>query len=330
MFAAIACGSKDDEPQPNQENNQENNSEQTDPKDNNSSGVEGSTLLVFYSYTGSIKSIADEFLKNVDADVLEIQPAQEGLKYEADNYKIGSELIAAIRNAPDDKASYPEIKPYEIDLSKYSNIVVATPLWWSNMAAPMQTFLFECGKELKNKNLYLIVSSASSGISSVIEDAKRLCDGANFVGNELWINNSKRGQMPELVKQWIDNHKFTKQMTQKLIITVGGKSLTADFAQNSSAEALIEALKKSPITYQAHDYGGFEKVGDLGVSFPQNNEQITTSPGDIILYQGNNLCIYYGKNTWNFTRIAKIQDVGKEDLLDFLGDGEIEVKLEVK
>jgi hypothetical protein len=62
----------------------------------------------------------------------------------------------------------------------------------------------------------------------------------------------------------------------------------------------------------------------------QDDEQITTSPGDIILYQGNNLCIYYGKNTWNFTRIAKIQDVGKEDLWDFLGDGEIEVKLEVK
>ena len=121
-----------------------------------------------------------------------------------------------------------------------------------------------------------------------------------------------------------------EQMAPQLIITVGGRSLTADFAQNSSAEALIEALKKSPITYQSHDYGGFEKVGDLGVSFPQNNEQITTSPGDIILYQGNNLCIYYGKNTWNFTRIAKIQDVGKEDLLDFLGDGEIEVKLEVK
>ena len=121
-----------------------------------------------------------------------------------------------------------------------------------------------------------------------------------------------------------------EQMAPQLIITVGGRSLTADFAQNSSAEALIEALKKSPITYQAHDYGGFEKVGDLGVSFPQNNEQITTSPGDIILYQGNNLCIYYGKNTWNFTRIAQIQDVGKEDLLDFLGDGEIEVKLEVK
>lgn len=127
-----------------------------------------------------------------------------------------------------------------------------------------------------------------------------------------------------------NNQKEDESMTQKLIITVGGKSLTADFAQNSSAEALASALKKSPITYQAHDYGDFEKVGDLGQSFPQNNEQITTEPGDIILYQGNNLCIYYDKNTWNFTRIAKIQNISKEELLDFLGDGEIEVKLEIK
>ena len=61
---------------------------------------------------------------------------------------------------------------------------------------------------------------------------------------------------------------------------------------------------------------------------PIEPQIITDQETDI--YQGNNLCIYYGKNTWNFTRIAKIQDVGKEDLLDFLGDGEIEVKLEVK
>lgn len=121
-----------------------------------------------------------------------------------------------------------------------------------------------------------------------------------------------------------------KQEMKTLIITVSGKSLEADFADNSSAKALAEALKQSPITYKADDYGGFEKVGDLGQSFPQNNEQISTSAGDIILYQGHNLCIYYGENSWNFTRIAKIPNITKEELLKFLGEGEIEIKLEVK
>ena len=127
-----------------------------------------------------------------------------------------------------------------------------------------------------------------------------------------------------------DNIETEKQEMKTLIITVSGESLEADFADNSSAKALAEALKKSPITYKADDYGGFEKVGDLGKSFPQNNEQISTSAGDIILYQGHNLCIYYGENSWNFTRIAKIPNISKEELLKFLGDGEIDIKLEVK
>ncbi len=121
-----------------------------------------------------------------------------------------------------------------------------------------------------------------------------------------------------------------KQEINTLIITVSGKSLEADFADNSSAKALADALQKSPIIYKADDYGGFEKVGDLGQSFPQNNEQISTSAGDIILYQGHNLCIYYGENSWNFTRIAKIPNITKEELLKFLGDGEIMVTLSVK
>jgi hypothetical protein len=94
-----------------------------------------------------------------------------------------------------------------------------------------------------------------------------------------------------------------------MFITVNGKTLTADLADNSSAKALAEALANSPISYKANDYGNFEKVGDLGMSFPQNNENITTEPGDIILYQGHNLCIYYAQNTWSFTRIAKINGI---------------------
>jgi flavodoxin len=340
-ISLVACGDKDDDTKPteNQEENQKDNPQNNDnpqnaenPENQNTepNAANGKTLLVYYSYTGNVKSIANEFLKTVDADVLEVLPAQEGLKYEADNYAIGSALIKAIRDNPDKAESYPEIKSYKIDLEQYSNIVIATPLWWSNMAAPMQTFLFQEGNKLTNKNIMLIVSSASSGISSVIDDAKRLVNKKNLTGEALWINNSNRSEMSTLLTQWIENQKFASKMTQKLIITVSGKSLEADFADNSSAKALAEALKQSPITYKADDYGGFEKVGDLGQSFPQNNEQISTSAGDIILYQGHNLCIYYGENSWNFTRIAKIPNISKEELIKFLGEGEITVTLSVK
>ena len=135
---------------------------------------------------------------------------------------------------------------------------------------------------------------------------------------------------PQDIIQNVEQQTNTEIPMDKLLITINGKTLAADFADNSSAKALADALAKSSITYQADDYGNFEKVGDLGQSFPKNDENITTEPGDIILYQGHNLCIYYAQNTWSFTRIAKIKGISKDELKEFLGEGEITVTLSVE
>ena len=135
---------------------------------------------------------------------------------------------------------------------------------------------------------------------------------------------------PQDIIQNVEQQTNTEIPMDKLLITINGKTLTADFADNSSAKALADVLAKSSITYQADDYGNFEKVGDLGQSFPKNDENITTEPGDIILYQGHNLCIYYAQNTWSFTRIAKIKGISKDELKEFLGEGEITVTLSVE
>ena len=90
---------------------------------------------------------------------------------------------------------------------------------------------------------------------------------------------------------------------------------------NSSTEALVAQLQKGDITYEAHDYGNFEKVGALGYTFPQNNTQITTEPGDLILYQGSNLCIYYDTNSWNFTRIGKLDNMTQADIKTWVNAG---------
>lgn len=103
---------------------------------------------------------------------------------------------------------------------------------------------------------------------------------------------------------------------------VNGHTLTILPAANSSAAAFVELLKKSDVTVKMHDYGGFEKVGPLGAELPQNNEQITTEPGDVILYQGDKITIYYDKNSWNFTRLGKVRDVSQSRLRDILGSGD--------
>ena len=108
-------------------------------------------------------------------------------------------------------------------------------------------------------------------------------------------------------------------------ITVGDTTFTAALADNSSAEALKELLAEGPLTIDMSDYGNMEKVGPIGTSLPRNDEQITTGAGDIILYQGNSLVIYYDTNSWNFTRIGKIDGVTREELLDAFGNGGVTV-----
>lgn len=111
-----------------------------------------------------------------------------------------------------------------------------------------------------------------------------------------------------------------------LVIETGGRVFYADFEDNSSAEALKENLKGGSITLSMRDYGGFEKVGDLPFSLVANDEEITTSAGDVILYQGSQLTIYYDVNTWRFTRVAKIRGADSS-LKELLGEGDINVTL---
>ncbi len=107
----------------------------------------------------------------------------------------------------------------------------------------------------------------------------------------------------------------------KIIIEVNGYTLTATLADNSSATALVELLEKGSITIEARDYGGFEKVGALPESLPQNNTQITTSAGDIILYLGTSICFYYAQNTWNFTLLGRVDNAESLDLRSIYGSG---------
>ena len=115
----------------------------------------------------------------------------------------------------------------------------------------------------------------------------------------------------------------SSQEEPMLKITVGDQELLATFADNSSAEAFRDLLAQGPVTISMDDYGGFEKVGSLGTTLTRNDTRITTQPGDVIRYQGNQITIYYGTNTWNFTRLAKIND--STDLQAKLGTGTVQV-----
>lgn len=105
----------------------------------------------------------------------------------------------------------------------------------------------------------------------------------------------------------------------------GNEVLEIEPADNSSAAAFISLLEEGDVTVDMHDYGDFEKVGSLGSSLPTNDESITTEPGDVILYQGNQITIYYDTNTWTFTRLGKVRNLSETELKEALGAGDVTV-----
>jgi len=110
-------------------------------------------------------------------------------------------------------------------------------------------------------------------------------------------------------------------------IEVNGKELNVKLENNSSVDELLEKLEAGDIIIDAHDYGSFEKVGNLGFSLPTNDQKITTKPGDLILYQGNQITLYYDTNTWTFTKLGEVTNVSAAELKDILGDSDVKMIL---
>lgn len=163
------------------------------------------TLVAYYSYTNNVERIVNDLRTQIECDVVEIEPADKGLDYAANNYAIGTQLLNAIKANPDDAYSYPAIDDVDINLDDYDTIIIACPLWWSQMAAPFQSFLFHYGPGMAGKNIGVIVSSASSGISGVVADAKRLIPDGKFLEPNLWIRSSQTSNCHSLISQWLND-----------------------------------------------------------------------------------------------------------------------------
>ena len=126
-----------------------------------------------------------------------------------------------------------------------------------------------------------------------------------------------------------DSEVMAQTMTQKMYITIDSKTLSVELVDNAATQTLVTALQEGDITYEAHDYGGFEKVGALGRSLPTSDTQTTTQAGDVILYNGNQIVLFYGSNSWSYTRLGRMEYSTQAELESFLkaGQGNVTVKL---
>lgn len=112
----------------------------------------------------------------------------------------------------------------------------------------------------------------------------------------------------------------------KLKLYIDDVEVDVDWEDNDSMKQIGELAKQNPIIINSHQYGGFEQVGEIGQNIVSNNIQMTTEPGDIVLYAGNNIVVFYGSNSWSYTKLGKINK-NREEIEDLLNKAKVTLKI---
>ncbi|MBR1627791.1 MAG: hypothetical protein IJ679_00810 [Lachnospiraceae bacterium] len=112
-----------------------------------------------------------------------------------------------------------------------------------------------------------------------------------------------------------------------MTMVISGTEMDVEWEDNASVEALRKLVKDGSISVQMAMYGGFEQVGSIGSSLPRNDVRTTTKPGDIVLYSGNQIVVFYGSNTWSYTKLGHISGMNETELTELLGNGDVSLKI---
>lgn len=268
----------------------------------------GKVLVAYFSATGNTRPVAEKVAEVTGGDLFEILPAQP---YTAADLNYNTDCRAnAEQNDPDAR---PAIRNEVENMGQYDAVLIGYPIWWGRAPKIIHTFLETY--DLSGKTVAAFCTSGGSGH----EDATL----RGYEPDATWLEG-RRFSGTSQVEDWVnglDLPKAAGEEANQMYVQIGGTVWTATLEDNPSVTAWKELLAKGPLTVDMSDYGGFEKVGGIGADLPQTNRQITTRPGDIILYQGSSVTIYYDENTWNFTPLGHIDGVSESELREALNAG---------
>ena len=270
----------------------------------------GGVIVVYFSRTGHTKPLAEYIRDELNADIYEIEAK---VPYTDDDIKYYTDCRADREQK--DPSARPEIAGELPDLSKYDTVYLGYPIWHGQAPKIIYTFLESVN--VSGKTVIPFCTSASSPVGSSADNLHSLAPDAVWKdGTRFAIGTSR-----EEIKEWLNHMNVEK--TLKLF--VAGNETPVTWQDNASVDALKE-LAASGLTVQMSMYGGFEQVGSLGANLPRDDQQTTTDYGDVVLYAGNQIVIFYGSNSWSYTRLGHI-DLSREEMTDLLSKANVTITL---
>ena len=297
--------------------NQETPEETSDPTDPDS----GRHILVAcFSATGNTRPLAEAVARLLDADLYEIIPeepyTEEDLAYYTD-CRADRE-----QNDPDCR---PAIRGQVENMAQYDTVVIGHPIWHGQAPRIISTFLESY--DFSGKTLTTFCTSHSSPLGTSAQNLSGLVpDSVTWLPSRRFAIGT---QEDELAAWLLDIGLLQPEETEEptLKLTVNGTEIDVLWEDNESAAALKELVAEGPLTIQMSPYGGFEQVGSIGQSIPRNDVQTVTEPGDIVLYSGDQIVLFYGSNSWAYTRLGKMQGLDRAALTELLGNGAVTLTL---
>ena len=178
---------------------------------------------------------------------------------------------------------------------------------------------------LSGKTMIPFCTSGGSGISES-EKTLKSYKGIN------WIEGKRLSTSKSEVSNWVKSlnikssaepKESTNLNTNKIKIEVNNKELEVSLENNQATRELLQKLNSGNVVVKASEYGGFEKVGSLGFSLTKDDKQIKTEAGDLVLYQGNQISLFYNSNSWSYTKLGKVTNLSSSELKDVLGTGDV-------
>ena len=334
FLSMAACSSPSEEPlnpgQPEQPENPGDGDDSDDNPDKPTPGGNGRYLVLFASRSGNTERMANEIRKQLDCDILEVEPE---VAYDNDYNAMlerSQKELAAIR-----QGNYPPIKTTMEKFDDYDIVFVGYSIWYGSMATPMQTFLHSHASKLAGKRIALFATSGSSGMSTSVNEARSLCPDATIIDRTLLLTSSDLSQMATRVPSWLEEIGATREETEspgetsmKVKISVGNRTITATMEDNAAGRDFLTRL---PLEVTLNDYNNTtEKIfyPDPALTTEGVTRGCTPTPGDITIYvPWGNVAIFC--KSWSHSddliKIGRIDGDGIEALN--IG-GDIAVKFE--